>query len=78
MEILSPSNSKREMKDKYEIYQEQGVKEYWIVSPQDKTIFIYVLENGKYIGIQPVAEDEQVTSIVFPTLRFSTEGLYQL
>lgn len=78
VEILSPSNSKREMKDKYELYQEYGVKEYWIVSPQDQTIFIYVLENGKYIGIQPVAEDEQVTSIVFPMLSFSTEGLYQL
>lgn len=78
VEILSPSNSKREMKDKYEIYQEQGVKEYWIVSPQDKTIFIYVLENGKYIGIQPVAEDEQVTSVVFPMLSFSTLGLYKL
>lgn len=78
VEILSPSNSKHEMKDKYELYQEQGVKEYWIVSPQDKTIFIYVLENGKYIGIQPVAEDEVVTSVVFPMLSFSTKGLCQL
>lgn len=78
VEILSPGNTKREMKDKYELYQEQGVKEYWIVSPETKTIQIFVLQDGKYIGIQPVAEDEQVTSVVFPQLSFSTEGLYQL
>lgn len=32
-EITSPDNSKREMKDKFELYQAQKVKEYWIVSP---------------------------------------------
>lgn len=78
VEILSPDNSKKEMKNKYELYQEQGVKEYWIVEPQSRNIFIFVLENGKYIGIQPVAEDEIVTSVVFPSLSFSTQGLYEL
>lgn len=78
VEILSLGNTKREMKDKYELYQEQGVKEYWIVSPETRTIQIFVLENGKYIGIQPVAEDEPATSVVFPALSFSTEKLYEL
>ncbi|HGO5856167.1 TPA: Uma2 family endonuclease [Mannheimia haemolytica] len=78
VEILSKGNTKREMKDKYELYQEQGVKEYWIVSPETRTIQIFVLENGKYIGIQPVAEDEPATSVVFPALSFSTEKLFEL
>lgn len=78
VEILSPGNTKKEMKNKYELYQEQGVKEYWIVSPETRTIQIFVLENGKYIGIQPVAEDEIATSVVFPALSFSTENLYEL
>lgn len=78
VEILSPGNSKREMRDKFELYQEHKVKEYWIVSPQEKTIFIYVLEGERYIGIQPVAEDEIVTSVIFPSLSFSTVGLYEL
>lgn len=77
-EITSPDNSKREMKDKFELYQAQKVKEYWIVSPQEKTIFIYVLEGERYISLPPVAEDEVVTSKVFPALSFSTEGLYEL
>ncbi|RRN01644.1 Uma2 family endonuclease [Bibersteinia trehalosi] len=78
VEILSPGNTKKEMKYKYELYQEQGVKEYWIVDSQNRNIYIFILENGKYIGIQPVAEDEIATSVVFPALSFSTEKLYDL
>ena len=78
VEILSPGNSKREMKDKYELYQEQGVSEYWIVRPEEQHIQIYVLENGRYIGVQPVVEGDVVTSIKFPALSFDTAGLYDL
>lgn len=78
VEILSPGNSKKEMKDKYELYQEQGVKEYWVVRPEERNIHIYVLENGRYVGIAPVVEGDEVFSVIFPTLRFSTEGIYDL
>ena len=78
VEILSPGNSKREMKDKYELYQEQGVSEYWIVRPEEQHIQIYVLENGRYIGVQPVVEGDVVTSIKFPALSFDSAGLYDL
>ncbi|AUI67100.1 MULTISPECIES: Uma2 family endonuclease [Glaesserella] len=78
VEILSPGNSKREMKDKYELYQEQGVSEYWVVRPEEQNIHIYVLENGKYIGITPVVEGDVITSVKFPALSFSTARLYEL
>ncbi len=48
VEILSPSNNVVELKNKYEIYEEAGVREYWIVSPQDKTFSVYTLIGGKY------------------------------
>ena len=78
VEILSPGNSKREMKDKYELYQEQGVSEYWVVRPEEQNIHIYVLRDGQYIGIAPVVEGDIITSIKFPALSFSTAGLYDL
>jgi len=37
VEILSPGDSKKELQNKYEVYEETGVKEYWIVSPQYET-----------------------------------------
>ena len=48
-EILSPSTFKRDFTEKFDLYQEHGVKEYWIVHPNDKAINVYLLqENGKY------------------------------
>lgn len=48
VEVLSPGNNAKELKNKYEVYEEAGVKEYWIVSPQDCYFLQYKLENGKY------------------------------
>jgi Uma2 family endonuclease len=37
IEILSPSTGYYDLKHKKDIYQQIGVKEYWIVDPMDKT-----------------------------------------
>lgn len=78
VEILSPGNTRKEMKNKFELYEEQGVKEYWLVYPDTQNIQIFVLQDGKYIGIQPIAEGDTVKSVVFPDLSFSTSRLYHL
>jgi Uma2 family endonuclease len=49
MEILSPGNNKKELQIKYEVYEESGVKEYWIIHPYEKTLLVYTLTEGKYI-----------------------------
>jgi Uma2 family endonuclease len=49
MEILSPSNNKKELQNKYEVYEESGVKEYWIIHPYEKTLLVYTLSDGKYV-----------------------------
>ena len=48
MEILSPSNNTKELQNKYEVYEESGVKEYWIIHPYEKTLLVYTLIKGKY------------------------------
>jgi Uma2 family endonuclease len=49
VEILSPSTAKKDMTEKFTLYEESGVKEYWIVHPKDKAMNVYLLqENGKY------------------------------
>ncbi len=49
MEILSPSNNKKELQNKYEVYEESGVLEYWIIHPYEKTLLVYTLTDGKYV-----------------------------
>lgn len=76
VEILSPGNSKKEMKNKYELYEEAGVKEYWIVNPSEEYILINVLENGKYRMLKPVV-DEEIISPLFPNLRIHTDDIFR-
>jgi len=49
VEILSPSTGKRDMFDKFILYEESGVKEYWVVYPDSRAINVFLLQdNGKY------------------------------
>lgn len=48
VETMSPSSAKRDKTQKKDIYEKAGVEEYWIVSPQGKSIDIYYLEDEKY------------------------------
>lgn len=76
VEILSPGNSKKEKDFKFNLYQENGVSEYWVIDPQEKDIHIYILENGKYIGLPPVVEEKKVISHKFPELQINTEKIF--
>jgi Uma2 family endonuclease len=49
IEILSPGTKKYDLSDKKEIYQNYGVKEYFIVEPTNKKVKSFVLKNNKYI-----------------------------
>jgi Uma2 family endonuclease len=77
IEILSPGNSKKEMKDKFEVYQENGVKEYWLVNSTERAIFIYVLnEAGIFIGLKPLIEEEILTSSILPGFEMQVEDIF--
>lgn len=76
IEILSPGNSKKEMKNKFQIYEEAGVKEYWIVNPHDENILMNVLENGKYDTKNPIVDD-WVSSYIFPDLKIHTDDIFK-
>jgi Uma2 family endonuclease len=49
IETLSPGNRKDELRQKYEVYEEAGVKEYWIADPAKKAVLIFLLQpDGKF------------------------------
>jgi len=49
VEILSPGNNKKDIKYKYEVYEESGVQEYWIIHPDEQTLLVYTLTDGSYV-----------------------------
>ena len=77
IEILSPGNSKKEMGIKFELYEEAGVKEYWIVEPSEKAVFVYYLSGDKLIGQRPLTTDDAIKSPLFPELNFAIEAIFE-
>ena len=78
VEILSPGNSRRDMKDKFEVYELAGVREYWIFHPIESFVLPYLLnEEGKFIGLPSVHPPDILHSRIFPELSFSLKGIFQ-
>jgi Uma2 family endonuclease len=50
IEILSPSNTRYDRIIKFQKYREAGVREYWIVDPEEKSLLAYVLKNNEYVA----------------------------
>ncbi|MFN3850102.1 MAG: Uma2 family endonuclease [Spirosomataceae bacterium] len=78
IEIQSPGNTKKEMKDKFELYEESGVREYWIVDSVQNFVLIYYLnEAGKYIGTKPYSQEETFNSVIFPELQVDLTKVFE-
>ena len=77
IEILSPGNSRRELKDKFDLYEASAVQEYWIVNPSEESIIVYALnEQGKYNGSKPFVAGERVISTVFPDMEVEVGAVF--
>lgn len=48
IEILSPATASKDMKEKFELYEKFGVREYWIIEPEDKIVMVFILQDGRY------------------------------
>ena len=66
IEIVSPKNPQRDIKEKFEIYQQHGVREYWIVNPNEEYVSVFVLdENGKFQLAGMHAGDDKIPVNIF-------------
>ncbi|PRR75075.1 Uma2 family endonuclease [Neomoorella humiferrea] len=64
MEILSPSTGYYDLKKKARVYARCGVKEYWIVDPEDKSIEVFQQKEGNFVLVHHVEETGQAKSIL--------------
>lgn len=48
VEILSPSTRTKDLNEKFDLYEETGVREYWVVFPTDRVIQCWILRDGVY------------------------------
>jgi Uma2 family endonuclease len=76
VEILSPGNNKTELQNKYEVYEEAGVLEYWIIHPVEKTFSKYILTDGHFQPSRILTIGDEVTTPILPGLVISLDHLF--
>ena len=79
IEILSKSTSKKDLTEKFDIYEHAGVREYWLVSPYLCTVTPYVLgEDGQYelVRQRPFLSGEALPVSVFPDFKIAVDDVF--
>jgi len=78
IEILSKGNSKKEMQTKYALYQESGVKEYWLVYPYEQAVHQFVLDEQtqKYQLIAMFSNEDMASPQLFPDLQIDLNEVF--
>ena len=77
VEILSPSTAKIDLKIKRQLYEQHGVKEYWLVHPVDQTVMVYTLNESKQYDKADIygAEDE-LRTVLFADFLIKLEEVF--
>ncbi|MFM2394395.1 MAG: hypothetical protein RLZZ546_2377 [Bacteroidota bacterium] len=77
IEILSPHTKKKDLQNKYDVYEEAGVKEYWIAMPEQKLVEVFVLENQKYKRIQTYVHTDILDCVTMPGLTIDLNEVFE-
>jgi len=78
IEILSPGNTRSEMKEKFSIYEEAGVREYWVVQPEYRNVLVYDRNRkGVFVAREVYSEEDGLVSSVFPDLEIELEEVFR-
>jgi Uma2 family endonuclease len=74
VEVVSPDSQERDREDKFADYQAAGVREYWIIDPDEDELLVYRLgSDGRYAEVAPAGD--RVESAVIPGFYLRAEWL---
>lgn len=77
IEIISQATAKKDLNDKFNLYERSGVKEYWVVFPSDKALDVYQLdENSKYQKAATYYKESLVKSSLFEDLELDLKMVF--
>lgn len=77
IEVLSPGNSQKEVRLKFELYEEAGVKEYWLVYPIEQSVAVFLLnDQGKYNGATLYAGRDKIHCEAIPGLTVKLKDIF--
>lgn len=76
IEIVSPGNTSHDTRTKFDLYQESGVTEYWLVFPGLQTVAAYVLVDERYELAAEYATPGRVPSHTLPDLTLEWADIF--
>ncbi|WP_162415290.1 Uma2 family endonuclease [Cyclobacterium roseum] len=77
VEILSPGNNRKEIHNKFNVYEESGVKEYWVIHPSEQTLLVYSLREGKYVPSRLFTVGDIVSSSCIAGFHLDVRELFE-
>ena len=76
MEIISETTAYRDLVQKKKLYAKFGVKEYWIVVPEEKSVEIYILENNVFRPYKTYNKDDILESPLLKKLKVVLKEIF--
>lgn len=64
IEVASKSTIKKDLHEKYKLYEQAGVREYWYVYPHDRSLIIFTLNEGIYSASKPLTKGDTAISAI--------------
>lgn len=76
VEIISPTSRRKDRVQKMQIYQKAGIRHYWLVDPEEKTLECFGLRDGIYALLAVGLENDRVNHSEFAGLEINLAALW--
>ena len=77
IEILSPSTRRHDKIRKFNLYEKSGVKEYWLVDPDEKIVTVFTLQDdGRYGRPEMYTEEDKIKVSIFTELEINLDLVF--
>ena len=75
-EVISPESRRRDRFDKRDLYEQHGVREYWLLDPEAQTVEVFHLQAGEYELVGRWRPGEQARSRLLKGFSVAVAGLF--
>lgn len=76
VEVISPSNKRKDRLQKMQIYQRAQIQHYWLVDPQEKTLECFAWRDGVYALVASGMDEDIVEHPNFAGLSIALKSLW--
>lgn len=77
VEVVSKASVKKDLHEKYSLYERCGIKEYWLVLPAERSLIMFTLDDaGVYQPSKPLTRGDKITSPSLPGLEIDLDEIF--